>query len=175
MLQMPYNFRMDPLPLGPEQPKREEIRLLQPFDDLIEDFESAEAMVKALECRDDADAALMLRTMNDQMAAMRDRIGRAGLSIENLRKTAKGSNDNNDKPPPPPSPNIRLIEVPPACLDTSEGVAEFASTLPAMRVAFRVGAWPHLWALVRCWAGYVLARGIVALRVPEAWRIVRVK
>jgi hypothetical protein len=108
------------------------------------------------------------------IARLQEIISECRAEVDNLGADITGTTGKIESAAERLSPNIRLIEVPPACLDTAEGVAEFASTLPAMRVAFRVGAWPHLWALARCWAGYVLARGIVALRVPEAWRIVKV-
>ena len=103
------------------------------------------------------------------IARLQDIIASARAEVDTLGADVAGTKAKIDA-----LPKVRLIEVPAACLDTSEGVAEFASTLAAMRVVFRNGGWPHLWALARCWAGYVLARGIVALRVPEAWRVVKV-
>jgi hypothetical protein len=72
-------------------------------------------------------------------------------------------------------PNVKLLECPPACNDTPAQVAEFAATLPALRVALRVGAWGHLRHLGVCWLGFCLAWCLSRLNVPQAWRAVRVR
>jgi hypothetical protein len=162
---------MEPLPLDPEQPKHTEINLIKPFNDVVEEYEQAMVMIRALrDHANDPSAAQMVRAMQEQVKAIEARIGRAGLNMANL----KSSPDRYTERPPQPRLKVTITEYPPTCCDTREGLAEFASTLPAVRVAFRNGGWGHLAKLARCWAGYWLGRAVVRASVPEAWLAIHV-
>ena len=73
-------------------------------------------------------------------------------------------------------PRLKIdLDIPPACLDTRDGLAAFRAMLPSVRVVFRAGGWGRLMPLGRLWLAYCLCRAVPALSVRESWKLVRAK
>lgn len=148
--EIPYNLTkeettLDPLNLDPDHEKREEIRLLEPFADVVANVN---------------DARLMIQAMQAQIAAQEARVKAAGLTLDNLVLKPRKSNID--------------IEVPP-CLSTREGQELFRQQLQPWRVVLRNGGWALLSARVVCEVSYWAGRSITGLGLREAWRLARVR
>ena len=90
--------------------------------------------------------------------------------------SAKSAAIGNELQVIPELPRLKIdLDIPPACLDTREGLAAFRAMLPSVRVVFRAGGWGRLAPLARLWLAYCLCRAVPALNVRESWKLVRAK